>query len=140
MFADDYWGCQRLERAIWHVDALLRVRNAWNGSYSNYFVQFLFASNGEAAPAVFPPLIIVIWLIGLTWLTLIALKQLRVERRRLPLALTVAGLLVAAAINGFHSDQSFFWLSANVAYALPVALLVLIIAVGIHLAPGQPAD
>ena len=133
LFADDYCHIAWSEQ-FGMLDALLRVRNAWNGSYSNYFVQFLFASNGEAAPAVFPPLIIVIWLIGLTWLTLIALKQLRVERRRLPLALTVAGLLVVAAINGFHSDQSFFWLSANVAYALPVALLVLIIAVGIHLA------
>ncbi len=138
LLSDDYchiaWGEQ-----FGMLDALLRVRNSWNGSYSNYFVQFLFASNGEAAPAVFPPLIIVIWLIGLAWLTLIALKHLRVEAHRLPLALVVAGLLVASAINGFQSAQSQYWMAANVAYALPVALLILIIAVGIQLAlrPGR---
>ena len=90
--------------------------------------------NSEAAPAAFALLTIVIWLIGLVWLSLTALEQLRVEQSRLPLAITVSGPLVAAAINGFQSPQSQYWMAANVAYALPVALLVLIVAVGMHMA------
>ena len=116
------------------LGGLQHVRNTWNGSYSNYFVQFLFEANGEVAPAVFSLLTIAIWLIGLTWLTLIALKRLRLEAYRLPLSLAVSGLLVAAAINGFQSAQSQYWMAANVAYALPVAILALIFAVGANLA------
>lgn len=137
LLSDDY--CHIAWSARYGILGGLRhVRDTWNGSYSNYFVQFLFQSNGEVAPAVFSLLTIAIWLIGLTWLALIALKQLRVEENRLPLALTVSGLLVASAINGFHSAQSFYWMAANVAYALPVAVLVLIIAIGMQLAlrPG----
>ena len=139
LLSDDYchiaWGAQ-----YGILGGLKYMRNTWNGSYSNYFVQFLFESNGEVAPAAFALLTIAIGLIGLTWLTLIALERMRVEEHRLPLALTVAGLLVASAINGFHSAQSQYWMSANVAYALPVALLILIIAVGIQVAlrPGLP--
>lgn len=139
LISDDYchivWGAQ-----YGLLGGLRYVRNAWNGSYSNYFVQFLFESKGEAAPAVLSLLTIAIWLVGLAWLALIALKQLRLEENRLPLALAVSGLLVAAAINGFQSAQSFYWMSANVAYALPVAVLVLILAIGAQLAlqPKRP--
>jgi len=133
LLSDDYchvaWGAR-----YGILGGLRHVRNTWNGSYSNYFVQYLFESNGEVAPAVTSSLTIAIWLIGLTWLTLIALKQLRVEQYRLPLALAISGLLVAAAINGFQSVQTQYWMAANVAYALPVAILVLILAVGLHLA------
>ena len=133
LLSDDYchiaWGAQR-----GLLGGLQYVRDTWNGSYSNYFVQFLFGSNGESAPAVLAILTIVIWLFGLARLTLIALAQLRVDRYRLPLALAVSGLLVAAAINGFQSMQSHYWMSANVAYAMPVAILVLIVAIGLHLA------
>lgn len=133
LLSDDYchlaWGAQRGV-----LGGLQYVRDTWNGSYSNYFAQFLFVSNREAAPAVFAMLTIVIWLAGLAWLTLIALEHLRVDRHRLPLALAVSGLLVAAAINGFQSMQSHYWMSANVAYAMPVAMLVLIVAIGLHLA------
>ena len=137
LLGDDYchiaWGAQHGV-----LGGLRLARNSWNGSYANYFVQFLFVSNGEAAPAFYSLLTIVIWLIALAWLTLIALERLRVEVHRLPLALAVSGLLVAAAINGFQSMQSHYWMSANVAYALPVAILVLIVAIGLHLAlrPG----
>lgn len=111
------------------LGGLLHVRDSWNGSYANYFVQFLFESNGEVAPAVFSVLTIAIWLVGLAWLTRLALKQLRVDERRAPLALTISGLLVAAAINGFQSLQPFYWMAAIVAYSLSVALFVLIIAI-----------
>ncbi len=133
LLSDDYchiaWGAR-----YGILGGLRYVRDTWNGSYSNYFVQFLFEQNGELAPAVVSPLTIAIWLIGLTWLTLIALKHLRVEEHRLPLALAVSGLLVAAAVNGFQSAQSHYWMAANVAYALPVAVLVVILAIGVQLA------
>ncbi len=137
LLSDDY--CHIAWSARYGILGGLRhVRDTWNGSYSNYFVQFLFESNGEAAPAVFSLLTIVIWLIGLAWLTLIALRRLRVQQLRLPLALTISGLLVAAAINGFQSLQSFYWMAAVVAYALPVAILTLIIAFALEsaLRPG----
>ena len=133
LLSDDYchiaWGAQH-----GLLGGLQFVRSTWNGSYSNYFVQFLFVSIGEAAPALLAILTIVIWLIGLVWLALIALARLRVDGRRLPLALAVSGLLVAAAINGFQSMQSLYWMSANVAYAMPVAILALIVAAGLQLA------
>lgn len=133
LLSDDY--CHIAWSARYGVLGGLRhVRNTWNGSYSNYFVQFLFESKGEVAPAVFSLLTIAIWLIGLAWLALIALKHLRVEKNRLPLSLAVSGLLVASAINGFQSAQSQYWMAANVAYALPVAVLALILAIGTQLA------
>ena len=129
LLSDDYchvaWGAR-----YGILGGLRFVRNSWNGSYSNYFVQYLFESNGEVAPSVTSSLTIAIWLIGLAWLALIALKQLRVEHHRLPLALSLSGLLVAAAINGFQSVQTQYWMAANVAYALPVAILALILALG----------
>ncbi len=132
LFADDYcviaWGEQ-----YGVLGGLRLMRDTWNGSFTNYFVQFLFQHRGEIAGAVMPALLIAIWLVGLTWLTLIVLRQLRVDEHRLPLALTVSGLLVASAINGFHSAQSFYWMAANVAYAMPLALLVLIIAITLRL-------
>ena len=89
LISDDYchiaWGAH-----YGILGGLRYVRNTWNGSYSNYFVQFLFESNGEVAPAFFSLLTIAIWLIGLNWLALIALKQLRVVDNRLPLALVVS--------------------------------------------------
>ncbi|MYD10651.1 MAG: hypothetical protein F4X02_11490 [Chloroflexi bacterium] len=69
LLGDDYchiaWGAQHGV-----LGGLQLARNSWNGSYANYFVQFLFVSNGEAAPAFYSLLTIVIWLIALAWLTL----------------------------------------------------------------------
>ena len=98
LFSDDYCHMAIAEQ---HgvLGGLRVIRDSWNGSITNYFAQFLFASNGDLAPAVYAPLIVAIWLVGLVWLALIALKTLQVDDNRLPLAITVSGLLVAAAIN-----------------------------------------
>ena len=133
LLSDDYchiaWGEQL------GVNGGLRyLHDTWNGSFTNYAVQFFFSFRGEVAAAVFPALIIAIWMLGLVLLARVALMKLGVMEGRLPLAVTFAGLLVAAAINGFHSAQSFYWMAASVAYALPVALLVLIVVIGLQLA------
>ena len=122
------------------LGALRHVRDTWNGTFTSYFLQFLFESRGELAPALFPPLIIAIWLIGLAWLALIALRTMRGARLHWPVALIVSGLLVAASINGFQSAQSYYWMAASVNYTLPVALLVVIIAIALQpvLRPDLP--
>ncbi len=53
---------------------------------------------------------------------------------RIAIVFALSGLLVAATINGFHSSQSYFWLAANVAYTLPVVILVFYVSLVIQVA------
>ncbi len=136
MIGDDY--CHfNLGEELGPLGLVVHTREAWNGSYSNYFVHGLLAPFSAAAPSFMPPTIICLWLVGLAWLALLVFRALGVTGNRWAMSIAFAALLIAAAINGFHSAQSFFWLSASVAYALPLATQVLFLALVLHLANRQ---
>ena len=138
MIADDY--CHfRLGEELGPLGIVVYTRDSWNGSYSNYLVHGLLAPIGETAPSFMPATIICLWLVGLAWLVLLAFRALGLTEHRWSMSIAFAALLIAAAINGFHSPQSFFWLPASVAYVLPPVIQVLSLALVLHLTNRQAA-
>ena len=112
-----------LELGFWQ--AMQYFRDTWNGDYTNFLVFGLFAPLGVRAPAIFPSVIIAIWLASLVLLYRKILAFLEIKRHRYPIAIAVASLTVAVAINGLYSQQSFYWFTATVEYSLPPALLLI---------------
>ena len=101
----------------------------WNGSYSFNGLHGLLEPFGPPIiPQIFPTIIIVLWLIGLSWLNVHVLLSLKVGRNRLPIAIALAALILAATIKGLHTWESIFWYSASARYSLPVALFSIYLA------------
>ena len=100
----------------------------WTGSYSNWFLKGMTAQLFTVAPRIAPGLIVISWLVCLSWLIFQGLTRLRMNDSRWPLAVALAALAVAAAINAFYSPQSFYWYAASTRYTLPLALLAIYLA------------
>ena len=121
---DDYDRLGKpIELGFWQ--ALIYFRDTWNGDYTNFLVLGLLAPLGVKAPSIFPSVIIAIWLASLVLLYRKILAFLEIKRHRYPIAIAVASLTVAVAINGLYSQQSFYWFTATVEYTLPPALLLI---------------
>ena len=114
------------ERGAWQ--GMLYWLQRESGAYSSYFLNSAMAPLDTLLPRITPTLIIVLWLVGLSWLIDEGLACLRISHSRRPLAAALAALGVAAAINGLHSPQSFYWYASSVRYILPSALLTIYLA------------
>lgn len=123
LMADDYGHLGKaLESGTW--EALLFWREYWNGDYTNFLLYGLLAPLGATAPSVFPTCIILIGIFGFRWLGLKLLAFLEINRNRYLIALSLASLILTASINGFNTEQVFFWLSASLEYTWPVLTLL----------------
>ena len=131
MLSDDY-AVIKLGQDFGPWQAMLHWRESWSGEYSNNFVIALLAPLDTALPALFPLFIIVVAGAGFTWLSSALLTHLRIRAHRRAIAIALASLTVAAAINGFYSGQVFYWFSATVEYTFPVLLLLLGIAMAVE--------
>ena len=133
MMRDDF---SRIAHAIESTPVSLVIdhRNSWGGSFGNLFIQGLLGPLNGSIAQLMPALVIAIWLLGLIWLLAIAIKQLKLAARPLTVSTVVALLVVAATINGFYSLETLYWYTASTAYALPLALAVLGIALTLALA------
>jgi len=131
MLADDYLVI-KFGQDIGPWQAMLHWRESWSGEYSNNFVIGLLAPLDTALPALFSLFIIVAAGAGFTWLSSALLTHLRIRAHRRAIAIALASLLVAAAINGFYSGQVFYWFSATVEYTFPALLLLLGIAMAVE--------
>ena len=131
--SDDYCeiGVAR-ELGAWGYMA--RQFAAFSGGYANEFFKGALAPLDILAVRITPALIVVLWLAGLFWLIDEGLAHLKISHSRRPLALAVAALAVAAAINAFPAPLSFYWYSSNVKYTLPLALLTIYLALTLWLA------
>lgn len=132
MMRDDY---SRIANAL-ELDPLSLVmnhRNAWGGSFGNLFIQGLLSPLDGSIAQIMPAVIVAIWLLGLIWLLAIALRWLKLDSSRLALSIALASLLLTATINGFYSLEALYWYTASTAYALPLALAVLGIALTLAL-------
>ncbi len=107
---------------------VLYWRSKWMSSYSNPFLHGLLGPIDRVVPSIFPTIIVVIWVAGLTWLISQLFFLLKVKEHRLALAVSVAALTVAASINAFHTPQSFYWYAASLPYTLPLALFCVYLA------------
>ena len=112
-----------LELGFWQ--AMQYFRDSWNGDYTNYLVFGLFAPLGVRAPAIFPLLLIVIWITGLALLNFRVFAYLEIRRQRTMIAIALASLTVAVAIYGLDHRDSFYWFTAAVEYSLPPAFLLI---------------
>ena len=107
--------------------------NDWAGSYANWFFKGAVAPLDIMAVRIMPALIAVLWLIGLFWLIDEGLAHLKINHSRRPLALAIAALGVAGAINGSHAPQAFYWYAASTHYTLPLASLTIYLALTLWL-------
>ncbi len=122
LLGDEYrWIPMAAELGAWQN--MLHWRAVWMSSYSGIFLTGLLASLDAALPSIFAVFAVGLWLLGAAWLLWQVLELLGVKRHRLALAISVAGLLIAASMNAFYSSQSLYWYAANMAYTLPTALL-----------------
>ena len=107
----------------------------WQGWYSSYtFIIFndLLAPLGpEYIAQAFPTINIAIWLLGLTWLYVIALRRLQLKRNRLPISAALAAVTIAAVFTSFQTWESVFWYAASVRYVLPLGAFMVFLAAAI---------
>ena len=134
LMGDDYRAFSMVrELGAW--DSMLHWWNAWNGSYSVNLLHGLLEPLGTARiPPIFPTFIIILWLLGLSWIILQALRHLQVGYGRLPIAIALAALIIAAMIQGLHTWESIYWYSASARYSLPGALCVIYLAATLEFA------
>ena len=131
--SDDYCAVARgQELGAWGY--MTDKLNDWAGSYANWFFKGVVAPLDILAVRIMPALIAVLWLIGLLWLIDEGLTHLKISHSRRPLAIAIAALGVAGAINGSHEPQAFYWYAASTHYTLPLALLTIYLALTVWLA------
>ena len=139
MMGDDYCHAA-LGRELGAWGGMLDRYNNWSGAYSSFFLGNALAPLDALPSMMMPPLLIVLWLVGLFWLIDEGLTHLKISHSRRPLALAMAALALAAAVNGFPSPRSFYHYSASIRYTLPLALLTIYLVTALWLAGRWKAD
>ncbi len=119
--------------------SVLYWRDIHNGSYTHYFLHGLLAPLDTLIPPITPTVIIVLWLLGLAWLISQALSALQVRQGRLLIAITLAAVIVTAAINAMYSLEAFYWYSASTRYTLPLAVFTIYLALVVKAARSVQA-
>ena len=120
------------ELDIW--DYIVHRLDIWAGSYANEFFKGVLAPLDILAVRITPALIVVLWLVGLFWLTDEGLARLKISHSRRAFALAISALGVAGAINSAPLLPSFYWYSASTRYILPLAFLTIYLALAVWLA------
>ena len=132
MMSDDY--CQiALGKEMGAWDYMIYKLNTWSGGYANWFFKGAIAPLDTLIPQMMPALIVVLWLVGLSWLVFQRLAHLQTDKPRRAFAVAIAALIVAASVNAFYSPQSFYWYAASTHYTLPLALLTVYMALAFWL-------
>ena len=119
--ADDFCSIA-LGQQMGAWDYMVYLLNTWSGSYASLFFKGMMAPLDTLLPRITPALIVVLWLIGLSWLIYEGLICLGIGSSRRTAA-AAAALGIAAVINAFPTPQSFYWYTASIQYTLPLALL-----------------
>ncbi len=137
LMRDDFrWFSKLQDLNVW-ANMLYWWEN-WNGSYSVNILHGLLEPLGAAAvPLLFPVIIIILWLIGLTWLISHLLRILQFQAQYLPIAIALAALILVATMKALYTWESIYWYSASARYAFPVAVLCICLAAVFQFA-GQP--
>ena len=123
------------DRGIW--GSYLKLYTTDGGRYSSYMLNSIIAPLDTLLPRITLLAAIIIWLIGWYWLIFQGLGFLKIDRSRPALALAIAALTVAAAINAFfHYDfETFHHYAVVISYTLPIALFTVYMALTVWMAP-----
>ena len=124
-------------RELGPVQSMLYWRNVWTSYYSTPFLHGLLGPLDAIVPSAFPIILVVIWILSLTWLISQILDFLKVWRYRKTLAISLSALTVAASVNAFYTPQSFYWYSASAQYTLPLAFLTFYLALMLKAGKGR---
>ena len=126
------------EKGAW--DYMVWKLNTWAGGYANWFFKGAMAPLDILVARITPTLIIVLWLVGLSWPVFQALAYLKIDHSRRALSIAIAALAVAASIHAFYSPQSFYWYSPSTQNTLPLALLTIYMALALWTAQRRRED
>ena len=140
LMLDDYHYLD-LGRDLGPWGAMIYMRNTWNGGYTDQIMHGIFARVSDTAPRISPFLLVILWLLALAWLIKCALSRLDIIAPRNAISLGAAALITAGMIDAFHTQQSFYWYTAGVAYGLPLAVFVLyfvLVLKSVHIADHKP--
>ena len=134
LIADDYLEIAHFlynqDMALWDQ---LRAWYNWFGMYANFFVKSVMPL-GPSNPMIVPTLIIVLWMVGLSWLVFQGLACLGMRDSRRALAVAISAAIVAASIHAFYTPLSFYWSSASTRYTLPLTLFTIYMALAFWMA------
>ena len=133
LIADDYVEIAHTyswDMAFWDQ---LRAWQNWLGTYASFFVKSVM-SPGPSYPMIVPTIIIVLWMVGLSWLVFQGLAALGMRDSRRALAVAISAAIVAASIHAFYTPLSFYWASASIRYTLPLTLFTIYMALAFWMA------
>ena len=134
LIGDDYWvfGAGR-DLGPW--ESILKLRNTWTSTYSDFFLHSLVVPLRETAPRIMPAIIIIIWNFALACIVFQGLRLLKIGRHRLIIAVVFAAFIVGATVNGIISPLSVYYYWGAVKYLLPMALFTVYAAAALLLIP-----
>jgi hypothetical protein len=125
-YADDYcMTAGLLKDGFWKSQ--ISLYNIWSPAFSGTFLQYLSEYFGRSAIQVWPSLLIVLWVLTLSWAVV---QAIRVTRLKVPVSLV---LLLAEAVVFFsilespQRYQTIYWRIGLVGYTLPLVFLSLLI-------------
>jgi len=102
--------------------------NNWHSSLTYIAIHDILAPLGpEYMPPIFPAIIFGLWLLGLAWLFFLVLRGLQLDANRLPVALILAFLSLAAFVIGVYDWEPLYWYSASIRHSLPVGIFLLVL-------------
>lgn len=125
MHADDFCiGGSMINLGLW--GGITQWYNHWAGRFMYFFASHLVSLTGPTGGAIFPVLIIVIWLWVLTWTLLPLVRRANWPYPRL-LSATGAGLILLVLLSSLPSIfQSVYWRDGQVNYCFPLIGLTLL--------------
>lgn len=133
LYADDYVRIG-LPMDIGAWETMLYLREVFNGDYTNFLVFGLLSPWGSNITRVFPLFLILVTILGFSWLINTALSWAQFGARRRLAAAGLASLVIPAIIHGMPDLEAIYWYTASVEYYLPVALLPLGVAMAVETA------
>lgn len=131
LMADD-WSAYAAGMYLGGRDFFFYNWNSWTSSFAHILLMDMLAPlGGEAMPAIFPAVILILWLLGLTWLLSLCIKPGRLLCDYRLLALMGSGFVVSAAVFGLPTLESLYWHISSLRWSLPLGSLLLFLAAAV---------
>jgi hypothetical protein len=125
-YADDYcMTAGLLTSGFWQSQVSLY--NSWSPAFSGTFLQYLSEYFGRSSIQVWPALLIVLWVLALTWAVI---QAVRVTSLKVPasLALLLAEVVIFFTIlTSPQQYQTIYWRIGLVGYTLPLVFLTFLL-------------